>query len=203
MPSRSTRLAIAAVVYVAVVAGLFLELFDRPGSDDYAGWSPAIAALALPACLVVAFARGRIGWRSALALGVPAAMCLGGVTLLMLWPVVQVYPLHDFTVLLALLVLGPVAMAIMAVVICLRLLGLPVRTGARRIVAVVAASGALALVASSAAWWGFWTLDSYEQGAAVLFFLFGALPLGWTLGPTLALVATAGAEEPGVQPSVS
>jgi len=202
MSPRSTRLAVVAALYTAIVAGLFVALFDRPGSDDYAGWAPTIAALGVPACLVIAFAQGRLGWLAALSLGVPAALSLGGVTMLMAWPVLTLYrPTNDMAALLLLLLLGPCAVTTMAFLICRRLHGLPVRTGARRIVVVVAASGALALVASAAAWWGFWNLDDGSaQSAAVLFFLFGALPLGWTLGPTLTLLATANPADPDAAP---
>lgn len=204
MSPRSTRLAGVAALYTALVAGLFLALFDRPGSDDYAGWVPTLAALGLPACLVIALARDRLGWLTAAALGVPAALCLGGVTLLMVWPVLQIYrPTDDMTTLLALLILGPCAVTTMAFVIIRRLHGLPVRTGARRIVVVVAASGALALAASAVGWWGFWTLDGFALDAGALFFLFGALPLGWTLAPAVTLLATANTVERGVQPTIS
>lgn len=200
----SQRLALAAAVYIAAVAGLFAALFDRPGSDDYAGWAPAIAALALPACGVVAFARGRLGWLAAAALGVPASLCLGGVTMLMLWPVMQIYPYSDELVLLTLLILGPVAVTTMAIVIVRRLHDLKIRVGARRIVTVVATSGAVALLATSPGWWGFWTLDDgLGQNSAVLLFLLGALPLGWTLGPALALLATRDTAEHGAQPPIS
>lgn len=203
MSPRSTRLAGVAALYTVIVAGLFAFFFDRPGSDDYAGWAPTIAALALPACLVIARARDRLGWLAAIALGFPAALCLGGVTMLMVWPVLQLYrPTDDMTTLLALLLLGPCAVTTMAFVIIRRLHGLPVRTGARRIVTVVAASGALALLAASPGWWGLWALDGLDLDAAILFFLFGALPLGWTLGPALTLLAT-NTDQASVQPTIS
>lgn len=188
--SRSLRLGLAASFYTAFTLGLFAALFDRRGSDDYAGWVPTVAALSLPACFVVAFARDRLRWPAALALGLPAAMSLGGVTLLMLWPVTRIYPQGDFTILLVLMLLGPVAVAVMAFIICRRLHGLPVRAGARRITTIVAASGALVLVVSSYYWWGFWTRDGGDLDAQVVFFLLGALPLGWSLGPALTLLVT-------------
>jgi len=203
MSPRSTRLAGVAALYTAFVAGLFLALFDRPGSDDYAGWAPTIAGLSLPACLVIALARDRLGWLAAVALGFPAALCLGCVTMLMVWPVLQIYrPTDDMMTLLALLLLGPCAVTIISFVIIRRLHGLPVRVGARRIVVVVAASGALALVAASPGWWGLWALDGHDLDAAILFLLFGALPLGWTLGPALTLLAT-NTDPPAVQPTFS
>jgi hypothetical protein len=188
---RSTRLALAGVFYLAAVAGLFALLWRFDGSDDYAGWAPTIAALTLPACVVIARGGPRLGWAAAAAIGVPAGMCLGGVTLLMLVPVLQIYPRGDLTAVLGMLVFGPVAMAILAAVLVRRLHDLPVRVGARRVVAVAAVSGAVALLASSRGWWGVWSAaPGFDSMFAALFLLLGAAPLGWSLGPALALLAT-------------
>lgn len=188
---RPARLALAGAAYLAAVAGLFALLWHFDASDDYAGWAPTIAALALPACAVIVRGGPRLGWPAAAAIGVPAGMCLGGVTLLMLAPALNIYPQSSLTLLLGLLALGPLAVAIMATVFVRRLHGLPVRAGARRVVAVVAASGAVAVLVTVGGWWGFWRADAgLDQALAVLLFLLGALPLGWSLGPALALLAT-------------
>lgn len=189
------------MLYAALVAALFAALFDRPGSDDYAGWVPTLAVLALPAAFVVAHDRDRLGWAGAAALGVPASLCLGCITFAMLWPVLQIYPYSDELVLLGMLVLGPLAVILMAFVLVRRLVDLPARTGTRRVVAVVAASGALVLLAASPGWWGFWTLPEHRMTGSVLLFLLGALPLGWSLAPSLALLVTA--DSPRQPPSVS
>jgi hypothetical protein len=188
--SRTTRLALVAVLYLSFVAALFVALFERAGSDDYAGWAPTLAALGLPACLVVALRRGRLGVLGALSLGIPAALCLACVTLLMLWPFLQVFRHSEELGLLSLLAFGPGAALVMSVIICRRLVDLPVRTGARRIVTIVAASGAFALAAGSFGWWGFWQLDNLRLAYPVFIFLLGALPLGWSLAPALTLLAT-------------
>lgn len=188
--SRSARLVLAAVVYAMIVGLVFAALWARDGSDDYAGWSPTMAGLALPAWLVIAIGKDRLGPGGALALGLPAGLCLGGVTMLLFLPVYKFYSYDDLTALIAMTILGPVAALVMATILCRRLIGQPIRVGARRVVTIVAASGAAALLAGSVVWWGFWDMEAFPATFPVLCFLLGALPLGWSLGPALALLAT-------------
>lgn len=179
----------AGLAYAALAGGLFLALFARPGSDDYAGWSLVVAALGLPPFLVVALARDRLGRGSAAALGLPASLSLVCVTLLMLVPI-SMLTRSDLVAVAGVFVLAPGSLLVTSVVLVRRLVGMPVRVAARRVLAVVGLAGAAASLAGVPLWWGFWDVRPAALGLDVAAFLLGVLPLGWALGPALALLAT-------------
>lgn len=191
---RAARLALAALAYLGLVVGLFFYLFALPGSDDYAGWSLAVGALALPACLVVALDRERLGWIATTALAVPASLCLAGVALLMVVPMTWMSQ-NSLVMLGGILIVGPAAAIVISTIFIRRLVGMSVRVAARRIVAIVALSGAVATLAGAPLWWGFWDPEPFDLGLSVAPFLLGAIPLGWSLGPALLLLATRGDPE--------
>lgn len=183
--------------YLALAVGVFAVLFAAPASDDYAGWSLAIAGLALPAWIVLLRDRGSLGSLGAMALALPASAGLGGVIASLVCFFQR--PTLDSILVLALLV--PALVLALTIVIWTRIRHRPTRDVVRRLAFVVGAPAlvGLLLVALS----GGVPKDiqpggelPFEQAIALAMTLLDLVPLVWAASVGLAWLATKPANEP-------
>lgn len=179
--------------HVALALGLFLALFSAPASDDYAGWSLAIAGLVLPAWFFLLRGRDPLGAVGALGLALPAGAGLGGVVA----SLVVLAGLSERAQVGGLVVVAPGMSLVATIILWLRLRRLPTRDAVRRAAVVVGAPALLALVLTGLTWREvLWAPRSgaelgFEAGLALALVLLDLLPLAWALALALAWWATA------------
>lgn len=185
---RSGLAIVVGVLYLLGFAGLFVSMWEFAATDDYAGWSPAIVVLSLPASLAIAAGPERTRHWHAGAVAVPAGLAIGCAALGVVLRVCTWLTPGDMAVLLVMLLAGPVFAVVFAAVVWRYLLRWPLRVGAAHVLGLVAVAGTLSLGVLAPLWWGVWRSSAgLEQAMTVATLLFGLLPLAWTIGPGLAL----------------
>lgn len=179
------RATVATLAYLTGCTLLFLWLWAYDATDDYAGWSPAIAVISLPAVLAIARAPTRPGHRHAAAVAIPAGLALACAAVGGTLRLSMLLGLNGWALLGVLALTGPVFAGACAAAVWRHLLRQPLHVGATHVLRVVAAAGLLTLLLLAPLWWDLASANS--QGVAAAALLFGALPLAWTIGPALAL----------------
>lgn len=184
---------LALAGYLAASVAVFLVLFAEPATDDYAGWSLALPALALPSWIVLLRRRDPLGLLGALALALPGGLGLGGVVA----SLVALVRVPDVAQAAALLLFGPVLALAVGLVLWRRTRGLSTRDAVRRVAVVVGAPALLALLAQLLLWRDVLTTQpagrelSFDGAIALALVLLDLLPLAWALACGLAWWATA------------
>lgn len=185
---RGSLMVAVVVTYVLGFAAVFAWMWAHESTDDYAGWSPVIAALALPTALAIAADPARTLHRHAAAVAIPAGLAIGCAAVGVVLRVCTWLMPGDFVVLLVMMVAGPVFASVFAAVVWRYLLRWPLRVGAAHVLRLVAVAGVVSLVVLAPLWWGVWRAAAgLDQALSVATLLFGALPLAWAIGPALAL----------------
>lgn len=192
-PGAGLRRAFAFVglcMYLLAIAGAFVWLWSAPETDDYAGWLPTTALLSIPAVLAILADRARPGHLHASTVAIPAglAFCCAGLCLMLLVAslIAQKYAMGLMFATLG----GPVSGVVFTVVAWRYLLRQPLRLGAVRVLAVVAAANVVSLLTFAPAWWASPTeRDALERSIDMTFMLLGVLPLVWALPLMIAVAA--------------
>ncbi len=177
-----SRVVVALGLYGFAVVIAFALLWADDATDDYAGWAPATAVLALPAVLALLADPPRAGHRHVWTVAIPAGLALGSITIDVALRFIRlVHGKPAAFELLGFAIFGGLAVALgFAIVVWRYLMGRPLREGATKVLLLVALVGVGALLVAPL-WGELWLL--------------GGLALAWTLAPAIALTATPGATQ--------